>query len=80
MSASAAAMAAATGQPDRPLTDLPGLTWHATKPLTQASIRTIGDLAGRADDDLLRLPQFGQRRLDALKTALALASEGVPSR
>ncbi|MFG2076906.1 DNA-directed RNA polymerase subunit alpha C-terminal domain-containing protein [Nonomuraea maritima] len=54
---------------------LPSLTFHVTHPLKRDRISTIGDLAARTDDDLLEIWQFGQRRLDMLKAALA----GLPS-
>ncbi|MER7063951.1 DNA-directed RNA polymerase subunit alpha C-terminal domain-containing protein, partial [Streptomyces albidoflavus] len=40
-------------------------------PLEEAGITTIGDLATCTDDELLQLPAFGDRRLAALKSALA---------
>ena len=52
---------------------LPGLTWHVTKPLKQAGIVTLADLAARTDEQLLDLPSFGERRLAALKAALTEA-------
>lgn len=52
-------------------TALPGLTWHVTRPLKQDGIETIGDLSARTDEQLLKVPNFGARRLDALKAALA---------
>lgn len=50
---------------------VPGVTWHVTKPLAQDGIETIGQLAARSDADLLEVPGFGERRLTALKAALA---------
>ncbi|MEU4511697.1 DNA-directed RNA polymerase subunit alpha C-terminal domain-containing protein [Nonomuraea wenchangensis] len=58
-------------------TALPGLTFHVTTPLKRGRITTIGDLAPRSDADLLEISQFGQRRLDMLKAALAAAAEST---
>ncbi|MGW0486233.1 hypothetical protein [Nonomuraea sp. NPDC003214] len=60
---------------DQEIKTLPGITWHVTRPLAQARppILTIGDLTGARDEELLEVSGFGQRRLDALKTAIATA-------
>ncbi|GAT68934.1 hypothetical protein PS9374_04599 [Planomonospora sphaerica] len=73
---SAAVLVAQSGLPDdHPIKALPGLTWHATKPLEKANppIIMVEDLAARTDDELLQIPQFGQRRLDMVKSALLAA-------
>jgi hypothetical protein len=66
----------ATGLPeDTPLKNLPGITWHVTNPLARHWITTLGQLAEHTDDDLLAVRGFGQRRLDALRTALQHAAQ-----
>jgi DNA-directed RNA polymerase alpha subunit len=55
---------------DAGMVTLPGLTWHVTRPLKQAGIATVGELASRTDEQLLDVPSFGERRLAALKAAL----------
>ncbi|MEU6712907.1 DNA-directed RNA polymerase subunit alpha C-terminal domain-containing protein [Nonomuraea sp. NPDC046802] len=54
-----------------PVKALPGLTWHVTRPLEQAGIATLADLAAQSEDDLLAVPQFGATRLDKLRAALS---------
>ncbi|MGV9779792.1 hypothetical protein [Streptosporangium sp. NPDC003464] len=49
---------------------LPGLSRHVRAPLVTAGIATVRHLARRTDDDLLAVPQFGQRRLEALRAEL----------
>ncbi|MBG0818939.1 DNA-directed RNA polymerase subunit alpha C-terminal domain-containing protein [Planomonospora sp. ID82291] len=72
---SMAELVAKSGLPDdHPIKALPGLTWHVTKPLEKASIVMVGDLAARTDAELLGVPKFGGRRLEAVKAALARAT------
>ncbi|GAA2701407.1 DNA-directed RNA polymerase subunit alpha C-terminal domain-containing protein [Nonomuraea recticatena] len=76
---SVADLVAKAGLPDNhPIKELPGLTWHATNPLKDAQppILTLDDLAARTDNELLQIPGFGGRRLDAVKAAIITASEG----
>ncbi|MDH2425749.1 DNA-directed RNA polymerase subunit alpha C-terminal domain-containing protein [Sphaerisporangium sp. TRM90804] len=67
-----------TGLPDNTpiLRVLSGLTWHVLNPLADAEIGTLGALAQRTDDDLLALPGFGPRRLDALRAELRRIAPG----
>ncbi|MEV0616118.1 DNA-directed RNA polymerase subunit alpha C-terminal domain-containing protein [Nonomuraea sp. NPDC050404] len=72
---SVAALIARAGLPgDDAISALPGLTWHVTQPLNQEGIATIGDLVDQTDAQLLDVPNFGERRLEALKAALREAS------
>jgi DNA-directed RNA polymerase alpha subunit len=58
---------------DQQITSLPGLTWHVTKPLREEGFAVVGDLATWSDDELMLVPWFGPRRLEALKQALTEA-------
>lgn len=69
---SVAALIAGAGLPeDADVATLPGLTWHVSRPLKQAGIATVGDLATRTDEQLQAVPNFGGRRLQLLKAAIA---------
>ncbi|WP_433444633.1 hypothetical protein [Nonomuraea sp. CA-141351] len=73
MNRTVAELIARAGLPDDAdlKTTLRTLTWHVTTPLKNVGIDTIGALAARAEAELLQVPQFGLRRLDMLKAALA---------
>lgn len=47
-----------------------GCTWHVTKPLENADIKTFGALKEYSDDELRKVPQFGERRLGTVQAAL----------
>nr|WP_062336111.1 helix-hairpin-helix domain-containing protein [Herbidospora sakaeratensis] len=62
---------AASGLPGTTLiSDLPGVTWHQSKPLADHGITTMSDLAARSKADLLEVPGFGDGRLAKLTAAL----------
>ncbi|MGR6922629.1 hypothetical protein ACU635_50960 [[Actinomadura] parvosata] len=68
---SVAALLARAGLPgDAPISSVPRVTWHTTKPLERAGLRTLGAVASFTDEQLLALHGFGERRLAALKDAL----------
>ncbi|MET7335880.1 hypothetical protein [Nonomuraea sp. NPDC005650] len=47
-----------------------GVTWHATKPLENAEIKTFGALKNLSEVELEQVPGFGERRRDMVKGAL----------
>ncbi|MGP4092997.1 hypothetical protein [Nonomuraea sp. KM90] len=72
---SVAALIARAGLPgDAAISSVPGATWHLTKPLERAGLRTIAAVASFTDEQLLALQGFGERRMAALKTALTEAA------
>jgi hypothetical protein len=73
VSQTVAELIARAGLPDEAdlKSTLPSLTWHVTTPLKKDGIETIGGLRARTEAQLLKVPQFGQRRLDMLKAVLA---------
>ncbi|MFG6197810.1 hypothetical protein [Nonomuraea sp. JJY05] len=78
----AADLAIASGLPDdHSLKGLPGLTFHVTNSLRDAtpSIVTVGDLKGWTDAALVQLPGFRAARLEKVKAALIAASNGATS-
>ncbi|MGI5161443.1 hypothetical protein [Microbispora sp. CA-102843] len=60
-----------------PVADLPGLTWHVTRPLaTQRATMTLGQLAELTDDEIRLTSGIGERRLAKLKDSLREATAG----
>ncbi|MFN3809597.1 MAG: DNA-directed RNA polymerase subunit alpha C-terminal domain-containing protein [Roseateles asaccharophilus] len=54
-----------------------GLTEIGLRPLRSAGISTVGELLGKSEIDILKIPDAGRRALSEIRTALALHGLGL---